>query len=56
MEVKYEGSKFVHEMLDEINDMLIEIDECFSINDINTAIKKTNACMLLIKGYKECIR
>lgn len=41
------------ELIENINTMLVSIDQCLSVNDVNGAIKKTHECMLKINGYKE---
>lgn len=50
------GTLVIAEILDCITDALLQIDEAFANNDINTATKKTHECMLLVKGYKDCLK
>lgn len=43
----------IRSMLEGINKVLLEVDESFTKNDTNTALKKTHEAILLVKNYKE---
>ncbi len=47
--------KSMKDMLDAVNAVLIQIDECFAANDTNTALKKTHEAISLVKAYKDCL-
>jgi hypothetical protein len=50
-----EGTHIIREMLDAISDAIMQIDECFTKNDINTALKKTHEALLVVKSYQDCL-
>ncbi len=46
----------IQKMLDSINKIFVQIDECFAEDDVNGATKKTYEGLLLIKAYKDGLK
>lgn len=51
-----DGKPSLKNMLDDLINALMQIDECFTRNDVNSAVKKTHEAITVVKSWQEALK